>query len=164
VYDALAQSREALLGFGGHHAAAGVEVAADRVGAFRDRFAEACASLGVPSTRSAFDADARLEPGDPPGRVMHDLARFEPCGQANPAPRVAVEGARVLGAREVRGGHLRLWVDVAGTALSCFGPEMGPLAATLTMRTQARLVGALRRDTYNGGGAVEMRLVAAEPG
>jgi single-stranded-DNA-specific exonuclease len=161
VYDALARARDTLVAFGGHHAAAGVEVAADRVAAFRDRFAEACAAIGVPSLRRAFDADARLEPGDHPARVMHDLARFEPCGQANPAPRVAVDGARVLGAREVRGGHLRLWVDVAGQSLSCFGPEMGPLAATIGAR--ARLVGALRRDTWTGGGAIEMRLVAAEP-
>jgi single-stranded-DNA-specific exonuclease len=96
---------------------------------------------------------------------MHDLARFEPCGQANPAPRVAVDGARVLGAREVRGGHLRLWVDVAGQSLSCFGPEMGHLAGNLGTGTgaRARLVGALRRDTWTGGGAIEMRLVAAEP-
>src|SRR5262249_13995981 len=49
VYDALSRSRDALIAFGGHHAAAGVEVAAERVGAFRDRFAEACAALGVPS-------------------------------------------------------------------------------------------------------------------
>jgi single-stranded-DNA-specific exonuclease len=67
----------------------------------------------------------------------------------------------VLGAREVRGGHLRLWVDVGGQPLSCFGAEMGPLAATIGAR--ARVVGALRPDTWTGGGAVEMRLVAAEP-
>ncbi|HEX3344503.1 MAG TPA: hypothetical protein VHS09_08005, partial [Polyangiaceae bacterium] len=71
------------------------------------------------------------------------------------------DGARVLGAREVRGGHLRLWVDVGGRPLSCFGAEMGPLAATIGAR--ARVVGALRPDTWTGGGAVEMRLVAAEP-
>jgi hypothetical protein len=38
---------------------------------------------------------------------------------------------------------------------------MGDLAQR--MGTHARVVGALRRDTYNGGGAVEMRLTAAEP-
>jgi single-stranded-DNA-specific exonuclease len=162
VYDALARSREALIGFGGHHAAAGVEVAANRVDAFRDRFAEACAAMGVPVSIRTFDADARLEPGEHPSRITHDLARFEPCGQTNPAPRVAIDAARVLGAREVRGGHLRLWVDVGGTSLSCFGAEMGALAATIGPR--ARLVGALRPDTWNGGGAVEMRLLSAEPG
>jgi single-stranded-DNA-specific exonuclease len=160
VHDALGRSREALLGFGGHHAAAGVEVASDRVGAFRDRFAEACAAMGVPVPIRIYDAEARLESGEHPSRITHDLARFEPCGQANPAPRVAIDDAPVLGVREVRGGHLRVWVDVAGTSLSCFGAGMGSLAAVLGSR--ARVIGALRPDTWNGGGAVEMRLVAAE--
>jgi single-stranded-DNA-specific exonuclease len=56
---------------------------------------------------------------------------------------------------------LRLWLDVAGSRLSCFGADMGALA--VRMGPHARVVGALRRDTWNGGGAVEMRLVAAEP-
>ncbi len=91
---------------------------------------------------------------------MGDLERFEPCGQSNPAPRIAIERARLLGKRELRGGHLRLWVDVAGAPLSCFGGDMGPLAAQLG--SHVRLVGALRRDTWQGGGAAEMRLIAAE--
>jgi single-stranded-DNA-specific exonuclease len=162
VFDALARVRDVLLGFGGHHAAAGVEVASDRVDTLRDRFAEACAALGVPDTRPAFDADAILSEADAPARVVGDLERFEPCGQANPAPRVAIPRARVLGARELRGGHLRLWLDVRGSALSCFGAEMGHLLTRLG--STASVVGALRRDTWNGGGAIEMRLIAAEPG
>jgi single-stranded-DNA-specific exonuclease len=163
VYEALRLSRDALLGFGGHHAAAGVEMESHRVEALRERFAAACEALGVPDSSNALDAEARLEPGDPAARVVHDLARFEPCGQGNPAPRVAVDAARVLGVRAVRGGHLRLWIDAAGTPLSCFGGEMGDLAARLLPGTTARLVGALRRDTWTGGNAIEMRLVAAEP-
>jgi single-stranded-DNA-specific exonuclease len=160
VHDALTRSRAALIAFGGHHAAAGVEVASDRVDAFRDLFAEACAAMGVPVAVRVYDADARLEDGEHPSRITRDLARFEPCGQGNPAPRVAIDDARVLGVREVRGGHLRLWIDVAGTSLSCFGAEMGPLAAALGPR--ARVVGALRPDTWNGGGALEIRLLAVE--
>jgi single-stranded-DNA-specific exonuclease len=161
VYDALARVSDALLGFGGHHAAAGVDVASDRVDALRDRFAEACAALGVPESAPRWAADALLEEGDAPGRVLGDLTRFEPCGQSNPAPRVASERARVLGVRELRGGHLKAWLEIGGTRISCFGPEMGALAATLG--SHARVVGALRPDTYTGGGAVEMRLLAAEP-
>src|SRR5580704_4544337 len=161
VYDALTRVRDVLLAFGGHHAAAGVEVESHRVGTLRERFAEACAAIGVPDSRGAADADALLEEGDAPGRVFGDLERFEPCGQANPAPRVGVDRARVLGVRELKGGHLRVWLEVGGTRISCFGPEMGELAARLG--THARVVGALKRDTYNGGGAVEMRLLAAEP-
>ena len=161
VYDALACSRAALVGFGGHHAAAGVDVASDRVGALRDLFCAACAAAGIPDSASPFDADARLEEGDPVARVVLDLERFEPCGQANPAPRVSIDRARVLGIREVRGGHLRLWLDVRGTPLSCFGPDMGGL--TTRLGTHATVAGMLRRDTWRGGDAVEMRLAVAEP-
>jgi single-stranded-DNA-specific exonuclease len=160
VYDALARSREALVGFGGHHAAAGVEVEASRVEALRDLFCQACASMGVPVASKTHDADARLEPGELPARVTADLLRFEPCGHSNPAPRVAIEGARVLSTKEVRGGHLKAWIDVAGQPLSCFGPDLGGLAGKLGER--ARLVGALKPDTWAGGGAVELRLLAAE--
>jgi hypothetical protein len=87
--------------------------------------------------------------------------RFEPCGHSNPAPRVGIDGARVLSTKQVRGGHLKAWIDIAGQPLSCFGPEMGALAGKLG--DKARLVGFLKPDTWAGGGAVEMRLLAAEP-
>jgi single-stranded-DNA-specific exonuclease len=161
VYEALARSRDELVRFGGHHAAAGLDVASDSVTALRDRFCAACAEMGVPDSTARFDADAPLEEGEAPGRVVNDLERFEPCGQANPAPRISIERARVLGASEVRGGHLRLWLDVGGTPLSCFGPDMGDRVGRL--RTHAAVAGVLRRDTWAGKGGFEMRLTAAEP-
>jgi single-stranded-DNA-specific exonuclease len=160
VFDALSRVRDMLLGFGGHHAAAGVEVASDRVDTLRDRFSEACAAMGVPDARPAFDADAVLSEADAPARVVGDLERFEPCGQSNPAPRVAIARARVLGAREMRGGHLRLALDIRGTSLSCFGGEMAHLQPPVG--SSVRVVGALRRDTWTGGGAIELRLTAVE--
>jgi single-stranded-DNA-specific exonuclease len=160
VYDALAHVRDVLQSFGGHHAAAGVDMASDRLETLRERFAQACAEAGVPVRAGGSGAEAVLHEGDAPARVVGDLERFEPCGQSNPAPRIAIERARLLEKRELRGGHLRLWVDVGGAPLSCFGGDMGPLAPQLG--SYVSLVGALRRDTWQGGGAAEMRLVAAE--
>jgi single-stranded-DNA-specific exonuclease len=161
IYDALSRARETLLGFGGHHAAAGIEVQSHLVDSFRDRFMEACLAMGPAGGPFHDEPDALLEDGDPPARVMGELERFEPCGHANPAPRILIERARVLGMREVRGGHLKLWLDVAGTKLSCFGAEMSGL--TETLGSHARVMGGLRRDAWTGGGAVEMRLLAVEP-
>jgi single-stranded-DNA-specific exonuclease len=161
VYDALARVRDTLTGFGGHHAAAGVDVEADRVDTLRDRFCQACLEIGVPDGTPRFAADALLEEGDDPARVLGDLSRFEPCGQSNPSPRIAAHRARVLGTRELRGGHLKAWLEIGAKRIACFGPDMGPLASTLG--GHARVVGALRHDTYTGGGAVELRLLAAEP-
>ncbi|HSY22515.1 MAG TPA: single-stranded-DNA-specific exonuclease RecJ [Polyangiaceae bacterium] len=161
VYEALTRSKEALVGFGGHHAAAGVDVASDRVETLRELFCEACRALGVPARAAGCDADALLEEGDAPARVAAELGRFEPCGQGNPAPRVAIARARVLHAREMRGGHLRVSLDVGGKPLSCFGGDMGDRAPRLG--EYARVIGALRADTWTGGGAIEMRLVEIEP-
>jgi single-stranded-DNA-specific exonuclease len=161
VYEALARSKEALVGFGGHHAAAGVDVVSDRVEALRELFCDACRTLGVPERATGSDADALLEDGDVPARVTAELGRFEPCGQGNPAPRIAIARARVLHAREMRGGHLRISLDVGGKPLSCFGGDMGERAPRLG--EHARVIGALRADTWTGGGAIEMRLVEIEP-
>jgi single-stranded-DNA-specific exonuclease len=160
VYDALGRVRDVLIAFGGHHAAAGVEVASERLEALRERFAAACSEAGLPRGGGDIGADAILHEGDSPARVARDLERFEPCGQSNPAPRIAIERVRLLEKRELRGGHLRIWVDVGGAPLSCFGGDMAPLAPQLG--AYVSLVGALRRDTWQGGGAAEMRLVAAE--
>ena len=163
VYEALARSRDALIGFGGHHAAAGLDLESHRVEALRERFCSACTALGLPDPTAALDAEAFLEEGDALMRVVYDLERFEPCGQSNPAPRVVIERARVLGARELKGGHLRLWLDAgANRPLSCFGPDLGALASKLGSRAHATVTGVLRRDTWTGGDAIEMRLAAVD--
>ena len=93
--------------------------------------------------------------------MVADLARLEPCGEANPAPRIALAGALVRSAREVRGGHLKLTLDVGGRSVGGFGPELGARAATL--RGHVHVVGRLRRDGYRGGDAVEIEVERIEP-
>jgi single-stranded-DNA-specific exonuclease len=161
VYDALVRARDVLVTFGGHHAAAGVEIESARLDALRDRFCAACVEEGLPEARGGPDADAVLHDGDRADKVLDDLERFEPCGQSNPSPRIAVERTPLLRTRELTGGHLRLWIQLAGAEVSCFGPEMGPQASRLG--SHVRLVGALKRDTWQGRRAAEMRLIAAEP-
>lgn len=164
LYDALAKSKEALLGFGGHQAAAGVHVAASQLERLRELFASACTDLGASSSAqpSPLAADAVLEAGDEPALVLRDMDRFEPCGHTNPAPTLALESVRVREAREVRGGHLKLALEVGNTTLSCFGFELGARAASLRSGTRVHAIGRLRHDTYRGGGAVEMRLLGVE--
>ena len=121
----------------------------------RERFAEAClAQIGGPR-RSTTDArpmaigraDAVLEAGDDPARVLRDLERFEPCGQANPAPRVALAARASCGrSREVKGGHLQLELDAAaGRPSAASGARWA--RARRSVGAHVHVVGALRRDT-----------------
>jgi single-stranded-DNA-specific exonuclease len=160
LHDALRSSADAMLSFGGHQAAAGVVVAASQIEKLRERFAEACASAGGASVEDEVTADAVLDAADAPARVVEDLARFEPCGEGNPAPRVAIAGAKLCDAREVKGGHLKLTIETGGRRMSAFGAEMGARAASLAGRVD--LVGRLRRDGWKGGDAVEVKIEAVE--
>ena len=119
--------------------------------------------MGTPAPAS-WEADSPLADGDDPARVFRDLERFEPCGQANPAPRIEVIRARVVSARVMKERHLAVDLDLGlgrGATLRAFGYELA--ARTPAAGSHVRVVGRLRRDDFRGGGAVEMRMEMLEP-
>jgi single-stranded-DNA-specific exonuclease len=159
LYDALAKSRDALLGFGGHQAAAGVEVAPADVERFRDAFNQACADqlAGMPGAAPRHLPDVRLDPRDDLAQVLTDLERLEPCGEANPPPRLLIENVSIVDAREIK-EHLKLDLELRGQRLSAFAPDMGPRLDSLP--PTATLVGRLKRDHYRGGALPEILVEA----
>ncbi len=150
LHDALTECKETLVGFGGHQAAAGVHVRADRMDALREAWGAACDRLArglelEPGERAL----ARLDPEDDPVQVQKDLERFEPFGEGNPAPTLLVEGALVKGARNLK-GHLKLDLEIAGRPMSAIAFAMGESAPTIVGQTK-QLVGVLRKNTFQGG-------------
>ena len=157
LHDALTRCRGELAGFGGHQAAAGVDVRSDRVEALRAAWMEACASMGMTGPAVAeHEPDVRLDDRDEPAVVARDLERLEPCGQGNRAPRVLIRSAPVRSARTIK-GHLKLEVSLKRHVIGAFGFELGSLSTGLA-GSRVDIVGRLRRDTFRGGGAVELRI------
>ncbi|HSN99699.1 MAG TPA: single-stranded-DNA-specific exonuclease RecJ [Candidatus Nanopelagicales bacterium] len=161
LYDALTRCRAELVGFGGHQAAAGVEVRADRVEALRAAWCDAWREIGLPEGHGAPEADVRLDDRDDPAAVARDLERLEPCGERNRASSVLLVGVAVRSSKAVK-GHLKLELSLRGRELSAFGPELGELAPRLS-GGRADLMGRLRRDTWRGGDAVELRIERITP-
>jgi len=155
LYDALEAANGMLARFGGHQAAAGLEVNVEHIDPFRAAFERVCAAqASAPSPPPNGDTIVELDADDDPARVLDDLALLEPCGESNPAPKLAVT-ARVGSARKVRGGHLKLELELAsGALISGFGPAMGDRVEGL--RGTLTAVGRLRRDSWRGGRAVEL--------
>lgn len=160
LHDLLVQCAPALVRFGGHQAAAGVEVRSAQLPELRERFeaavrASEAEASGVASCGSG-EAAVVLSEEDDPSRVAADFSRFEPCGERNPAPKIAVH-ALLASAREVRGGHLKLELELqSGFRMSAFGANMGAQAGQLGSG-RITVVGELRPDRYRGGNAVELR-------
>ena len=155
LYDALKAVSPVLERFGGHQAAAGLEVTLARLEDLREGFV-AAVTAAPPLDDVPALAGVPLAAGDTLSRVLGDFALLEPCGEGNPSPDLLLEG-KVLRSREVKGGHLKLEVELgSGERVSAFGPNMGERASGLTGRV--RLSGKLVRDRFRGGDAAEIRL------
>lgn len=157
---ALEACAEHLDGFGGHRAAAGLQLQAENVEAFRAAFAaHATAVLGLepPPRRERVDAiaggtDLGLE-------LAEELRQLAPFGMGNPGVRLLVPSARVRDARPMgEGKHVRFSLHSGGKrALGvAFGrPRLG-------VGEDEPVDASVRLEVNHWNGAVEPRLVLRE--
>ncbi len=160
LFDAVSACAASLVRFGGHQAAAGLTVRAERIEALRAGFDDAVRGLAAVhgATRTENPIDVVLDGGTftlPPAR---ELARLEPLGAGNEEPRFALPGVRVERATVVAARHLKLALRCGGAPLTAFGFELG--ARIGEARGTLDLVGTLRPDTWRGGDAVELRITS----
>ena len=98
LLDALESMQDLLIRFGGHRQAAGLTLATDRVGEFRERLAAyAAARLTAADFASEIAVDAPLRFQEIDDRAVADVLAMEPFGCGNPSPVFAVFGAEVAG-------------------------------------------------------------------
>lgn len=161
LHDAVSACAGSLLRFGGHQAAIGVSLAAERLESFRADFADATARLGAAGGgATAPGVDLRLGADTFEVPRASELALLEPLGESNPAPQFVLEPAEVLSSAEVGTGHLKLRLRVGGRELGAFGFELAAQRPPVGSRICA--LGQLKPDTWRGGEQVELRLSAFE--
>ena len=161
LYDALAQCRDLLMGFGGHPSAAGMTVAEARLPAFRERFASIAESWSAAQPKQrVLQVDAQVDLAEMRPRVVYELDSLNPYGAGNPEPTLAVRDVAVLSVRVVGNGHLKLTVrHKHSPPFDGIGFRMGELA-------DSRLTGCARLDLafvpelnrWNGLERVQLRI------
>lgn len=160
LYEAVSRCGSDLLAFGGHQAAIGLTVAADRIEALRAGFDDASRAIrqAEGNLRSSKPIDVALGDGPFSLPCASELAALEPLGAGNSEPTFLVPDALVEDASVVGDNHLKLTLRIGRRRLPCFGYDLGQLLDDLG-RT-ASVVGTLRPDGYRGGENVELRLKA----
>src|SRR5215831_19237044 len=159
-----------LINGGGHAMAAGFTVAAGRLDALREFLA---ARLGDGADRDQLVPelliDGALSVAAAQGELLDHITKLAPFGAANPEPRFAFPGVRIVHAEPVGTSHLRCTLAdlldtgrlraiafrTAGTPLGKFLAETGGAAVHVT--------GHLRRDGWRGGNAVQLTIDDAAP-
>jgi len=151
-----------LLQFGGHMMAAGLSVAADAVEAFRAAInAHAEQVLPDDLLRPLLWIDAAARTEDLTEEFVNQLELFEPFGQDNPRPVIALdEVALIEPPRVLKDRHLKLMVAGRdGRPLCAMGWGMADRLHELNADgTVLRLAGAPCLNRWNGRVSVEMEL------
>lgn len=121
LYGGLSQCASHLTSFGGHHAAAGLKIAADRIDAFREEFSWHVADNHEVKPRDLelrVDAEVRL--ADLTLQAITELDRMGPFGRSNQRPVLASTRVELAEPPRKMGGgdrHLSLLVRQYGKTL-----------------------------------------------
>lgn len=163
LYDALAAAGDHLERFGGHAAAAGLTVRADRLAEVRRLICDAVIAQQevMEGTVSGGDeVDAELSLDDLDERLCTELEQLAPFGQANPAPRFVGRRVRVVAARKVGdGSHLKLSFQTErGTEVGGIG--FGLAAQAPAVGAQVDVVYVPKVSTFGGRRRVEVEVLA----
>jgi single-stranded-DNA-specific exonuclease len=151
---------EYLARYGGHRAAAGVEVEAGKIPAFREAFAAAAAEA-MPAEalvrRESIDA---VVGGEHLGQdVAEQLERLGPFGHGNPSVSFLVAGARLGDVRPMGEGERHARFSVASGSRRALGVAFGVNGDLAKVATGEPLDVSVRLELNEWNGAVEPRVV-----
>ena len=119
LVEALADSSDLLVRFGGHELAAGLTITRCNIDAFRKKINEyAVSKLDEDALCLSLDADCEVEMHELTMRLATELDRLEPFGIANPVPNFILKNARIARVIPMGGGkHTKLIIEKDGISM-----------------------------------------------
>lgn len=164
VLEALHACADLIVKYGGHKMAAGIEIEAAKLDAFRTRFNEVCRQrLEGRDLRPILTVDAWINLAEADSQLLGALDRLRPLGAGNPEPHWGVRQVR-LAAPPRRVGrderHLKMVVAKGGSQIGAVGFNLG---AYQVPDGDLDLVFQLRENWYNGRSSVELEIADMRP-
>ncbi|MGI8509350.1 MAG: single-stranded-DNA-specific exonuclease RecJ [Gemmatimonadaceae bacterium] len=161
LHSALGECRDLLQRFGGHRAAAGVTVSADRMDAFATRFNDVARDrLTRDDLFPELRVDIELELDHATLELETVLRHFEPFGIGNPAPVFAARNVTAAAAPRTVGRDglkLRL-VGASGAQVDAIGWGMADMAPRIRPGIPLDVAFRLERDEYQGESRLQAKL------
>ncbi len=167
LHDALVRCDAHLSRYGGHAAAAGLEIDRREVERFADAFEEAVreqTGARVPARTLEIDAVAGAD--DWSLDVVESIGRLAPFGQGNPEPLFLVRGAAVAGRPRLLGSdgvHLSFALKQTGGAIRVVGFRKSEHLELAASGGALDLVVTPMTNEWRGTRTAELSLVDARP-
>ncbi len=143
LFKGLHACREVLNRYGGHEAAAGFEVAADKLAALQAGLERAFGEqVGPEPPRPTLKVDAQVQLAELNRDFFGHLERLRPFGPGNPLPVFVCREVNCLGSRVVADRHLKVQLHHGGRVMEAIAFDQAahhPLAGDLEVAFSARL-------------------------
>ncbi|TYL11080.1 hypothetical protein MTAT_23440 [Moorella thermoacetica] len=161
LHELLSRCRSHLLAFGGHSQAAGLEIAATEIPAFREAFNTALTGMGAEPQVPSIRAEAEVLVSQLDWQLLEELEQLAPFGEGNPRPVLVTRRALIKAARQVGrdGTHLKLTAGGEGREIGAIGFNLS-LPPGLSPGNHVDLAFYLERNTYRDREELQLRLVA----
>ena len=147
---ALRACDDLLLRHGGHRGAAGLEVAADRWDAFRERFLALAADAAPADPRVGLQVDLVLPAEAVDYDLLRDLARLGPYGPGHQEPLLAISGLTATRVRAASGGHTQMTLRRTRDVLDGIAFGRADLAETVAQGDRLDIVARLMSRRFGG--------------
>ncbi|GJL63319.1 MAG: single-stranded-DNA-specific exonuclease RecJ [Nitrospirales bacterium] len=157
----LAQCSDLLEGFGGHPAAAGLQVRREQFFAFQQRMSElASAAINEESRNPVLHIDAAVSLHHVHPQLIGELEQLHPFGMGNPEPTFLGQHVKVLEKRIVGDDHLKLVVRQEGSVpFECMGFRMGAMEHLARLENHMiDMVFVPEINRWNGMDRIQLRI------
>jgi single-stranded-DNA-specific exonuclease len=163
LHDALSEVASLLEAFGGHAAAAGLQLDPNAIPEFRQAFERAVVARIGPEPKTVPVPVDAFAGGDEIGLgLAEELAALEPCGKENPVPVIVLPGARICDVQEMgEGRHCRFTV-VSGSARAR-GVSFGRTGFGVDEDTRVDVLAELSVNHWNGSIEPQLRVLDVMP-
>jgi single-stranded-DNA-specific exonuclease len=165
LHAALAECRDCVESFGGHRHAAGVSLSEDRLEEFGACVERAVASVLSPEDLvSVVEIDALVSLSECDFDLVQLTKRLRPFGAGNPEPIFGTRDLKLISAKAVGNGHLKLTVSQGDRAMDAIGFGMADVLDNLRgAGGMVALAYVLEENTWRGVTNLQLRLKDVQP-
>jgi single-stranded-DNA-specific exonuclease len=162
--EALIACADLLIRHGGHEAAAGFDISADRWPQFEASFLAIAAAEARPQGPPELTVDLVLPADSVDYALVREIGLLAPTGPGNPAPLLAVTGLTVSRVRSASGGHTQLVLRRSRDVIDGIAFRRPDLATMLREGDRIDVAARPASRTFGGFESIQLEVldVAAE--
>ena len=160
IYEAIHECRHLLEQYGGHSAAAGLSMAKENLGLFKEAFEKVVSKImdGKPSIpKLYYHEELFLEDITP--SFFRILEQFAPFGPKNPIPQFITKKIRFSSpAQKIKDIHAKFYIQKGTEVLTAIGFGLGNLTDHLNYNSDYDICYQIEMNTFRGNSSLQIIL------